>query len=99
MREKLIALSIGLAMLGGAGMAQADPMAPTKAQTEKATSVRSQAASPMVLTDDQMKKVSAGHFRNQRAPSNIFQGPTWHWGWFEYFSGGTWRSLYGYHRG
>jgi hypothetical protein len=55
MMAKLLALSVGVAMLSGAGFAQAADVTPAD--------VQSKAAPPaMELTDTQMQKLTAGHY-------------------------------------
>jgi DMSO/TMAO reductase YedYZ molybdopterin-dependent catalytic subunit len=55
MRTTLVALSVGAAMLGGAGIAQAADVTSADAQ--------SKAAPPaMELTDTQMQTLTAGHY-------------------------------------
>jgi hypothetical protein len=94
MRTTLIALSVGGAMLGGAGIAQADTIA-TDGQTKMSTVEHSQARAPVILTDDQMQKLTAGHTRGQNPPSHH----NWHWGSFDWKdSGNRWQSNWGWHR-
>jgi len=98
MTTKLLALLAGVAMLSGVGIAQADTMVPTTdGQAKTATVEHSQARAPqarapMVLTDDQMHKVTAGHIGNA-------YNTNWHWGWFNWYAQGYWQENYGWHQG
>jgi hypothetical protein len=55
MMKKLLALSVGVIMLGGAGIAQAADVTPADAQSKAAPPV-------MELTDTQMQTITAGHY-------------------------------------
>jgi hypothetical protein len=56
MKTKLLALSVGVAMLSGAGIAQAADVTPADAQSKAAPSAR------VELTDTQMQELTAGHY-------------------------------------
>jgi len=81
MRTTLIALSVGVAMLGGAGIARADTMTPTEPRMEAATAGQVQLPGPLALTDSQMDKISAGHV----GPST--EHVHWHTGWYIHHHG------------
>jgi hypothetical protein len=81
--SKILALSLGVVMLSGVGIAQADtvadPLAPTKVQQTTAQSklaIDQQGRSPgrWVLTDAQLSELTAGH--NKWYPH---YGSYWHW--------------------
>jgi hypothetical protein len=105
MATKLLALSVGFAMLSGAGISQAADVAQTNTHSKAASSqiVVVDTKTPktgdlqnhgrVALTDDQMNGVTAGHWGTP--------GLSWfHWGDFNYMTrGGTWISLYGLHQG
>lgn len=99
MRTKLLTLVVGVAMLGSVGIAQAESGAQTDVQIKNATAQPTQARARVALTDAQMQKVTAGHYWNQTAPWNIFSGPTWHWGNFQWWDGARYQTNYGWHRG
>jgi len=98
MRTTLIALSVGIAMLGGAGIVQAntvaDPAAPigqTAGQSKVAITGQVRAHELLVLTDSQMEKLTAGH---------KWQGSwthSWRNGWFWVRYAGGCRFVYGGH--
>ena len=80
MRTTLIAWSVGVALLGGAGIAQADPGAPigpTAGQSKVAIAGQVRATGPMVLTDSQMDELTAGHKWN-----GSWNHSSWRTGWF-----------------
>jgi hypothetical protein len=56
MMIKILALSVGAAMLSGAGIAQAADVTPADAQSKAAPSAR------VELTDTQMQELTAGHY-------------------------------------
>jgi hypothetical protein len=70
MRAKLLALSVGIAMLSGAGTACADAVVSAGTQTKAAVAglkpvgtqmpVAGQRRRPLVLTEKQMGKITAG---------------------------------------
>jgi hypothetical protein len=97
MRTTLIALSVSIAMLGGTGLVQAetqaDTVAPTKVQqttdqSKLAIAGQVRATGPVVLTDSQMEKATAGHNRWyphygyywRRSGSYCYQTRGWHTG-------------------
>jgi len=99
MKAKLVALSFGIAMLGGAGIASAETKAPVatpaNAQLETAKVTPSRSGTPVALTDEQMGKVTAGH----RWYETVYN-TNWHWGYTDiYISGYGWYTSYAYHRG
>jgi hypothetical protein len=67
MRTTLIALSVGITMLNGAGGVLADTVAPVEARTAADTQKKATAAAqnelhgPMLLTETQMDDITAGH--------------------------------------
>jgi hypothetical protein len=67
MRTMLIALSVGIAMLGGAGGSRADTKVPIEARMaadvqKKATiAAQDQPHRPILLTETQMDGITAGH--------------------------------------
>ena len=67
MRTMLIALSVGIAMLGGAGGSRADTKVPIEARMaadvqKKATiAAQDQPHRPILLTETQMDDITAGH--------------------------------------
>jgi hypothetical protein len=70
MMSKVLALSLGVVMLSGVGIAQADtvadPLAPTKvqqttAQSKLAIDQPGRAPGRLVLTDAQLSELTAGH--------------------------------------
>ena len=65
MKLKLLALLIGVTMLGGAGIANA-------ADVTKAAGTQS-----VILTDTQMNGITAGHLLLKPANNNKHYG--WHW--------------------
>jgi hypothetical protein len=98
MRTKLVTLSIGIAMLGSIGLAQAETKAPvvtsTKTQMETTKAVQPQAAQRMALTDEQMGQVTAGH------RWWLSGSLAWHRGDVDVYSGGSWTTYYNaWHRG
>src|SRR3954463_7919971 len=60
MMTKILALSVGVAMLSGAGIAQAADVTPADAQNKAAPSAR------VELTDTQMQELTAGHYTGYR---------------------------------
>ena len=97
MRTKLVTLSVGIAMLGSAGLAQAETKAPvvtsTKTQMETTKVVQPQAAQRVALTDEQMGQVTGGHKWYDTGSLS------WHWGNVDIYWGGSWSTYYAYHRG
>jgi uncharacterized protein YcfL len=93
MKVRLLSLLGGLVMLSGAGIAQAADVAQTNtqstaapvltvvadAQTTKAVDLQNR--DRVALTDDQMNKVTAGHY--------YYQGYL-HYGWYRHYSHGHW---------
>jgi hypothetical protein len=71
MSAKLAALVVGITVLNGAEIAQAADM--TRADTQKQVGItehsKSKPVGPVVLTDDQMDKVTAGHLTWPGDPS------------------------------
>jgi hypothetical protein len=96
MRTKLLTLAVGAAMLTGSGLARAEITAPTltpfgattNAQMETANVGQSRVSTRVVMTDDQMQKVTAGHYNGY-----------WHYGWFYLWSSldQQW-SVWGWHK-
>jgi hypothetical protein len=100
MRTTLIALSVGVAMLGGAGITQADtvvnPVAPigqTAGQSKVAIAGQVRATGPLVLTDSQLEKLTAGHWV---AGQGYIHG--WRHGYFSVYYDGRCRIVSGSHR-
>ena len=84
MRTTLVALSVGLAMFSGAGIAQAAsvadpgaPIGPTAGQSKVVIAGQVRATGPMVLTDSQMDELTAGHKWN-----GSWNHSSWRTGWF-----------------
>ena len=104
MMTKFLAISVGIAMLSGAGTAQAADVVQTNTQSKAAPApvlvdvqtskvVDLKNHGPLALTDDQMDGVTAGHIGNGGSL-------TWHWGFFNYGSApDVWVSVYGWHQG
>jgi hypothetical protein len=67
MRTTLIALSVGIAMLNGAGGVLADTVAPVEtrtaadAQKNATTAAQDKPHGPILLTETQMDEITAGH--------------------------------------
>jgi hypothetical protein len=97
MKKTLIALAAAAAIVSGSGLARAEAAKPTLApfgsltNTQMATAKieQPQTSTRLALTDDQMDKVSAGHYS--------YWGK--HNGWFYIYSyyGHNWYWVYGYH--
>jgi hypothetical protein len=85
MKTKLVSFLVGMSILSAAGLAQAADVARTNVQSKANTAPvvevqttasiaeRSQSSGRIVLTADQMKDVTAGHFIGPGLPFN-------HWG-------------------
>jgi len=87
MRTTLIALSVGVAMLGGVGSAYAaDVATPTDSQV-------------VILTDTQMAGITAGHL--VYPPENLHkEHKGWYWKKVDRpFWPDTWKEVYGKHIG
>ena len=97
MRMKLLTLSVGVAMLGSVGLAQAETKAPVvtpvKAQMETTKVAQAQTTQRVALSDEQLGNVTAGHKWYEAGDLN------WHWGYVDVFWGGSWSTYYAYHRG
>jgi len=101
MRMKLFALAVSAAMLTGSGLARAETTTPTltpfeapiNAQMETANVGRSQVSTRVALSDNQMQKVTAGHYNYQTGLTY------YHWGYFHWWAESRWQTLYGWHRG
>jgi hypothetical protein len=98
MRMKLLTLSVGVAMLGSVGLAQAETKAPvvtsTKTQMETTKVAQAQTTQRVALSDEQLGNVTAGH-RWYEDVSSL----SWHWGYVDIYWGGSWSTYYAYHRG
>jgi hypothetical protein len=69
MSAKLAALVVGITVLNGAEIAQAADMARADTQKQVGITEHSKPVGPVVLTDDQMDKVTAGHLTWPGDPS------------------------------
>jgi hypothetical protein len=100
MKMMLIALATAGAILTGSGLARAENTtltltpfgAPTNGQMETAKIEQPRASTPVALTNDQMEKVTAGHYTGY-----------YHDGWFKIWDGywgaisGDWQWAWGTH--
>jgi hypothetical protein len=89
MKKSFSLLLLGLVMLAGTGIAQAADVAQTNTQNkvaptpivvadaQKPETVVSQAQGRLVLTDDQMNGVTAGHYLGY-----LHYGGSWYWSYF-----------------
>jgi hypothetical protein len=92
MKKTLLALATAAAILSGSGLAGAEATKPTLAPfgspTNAAKIEQPQASTRVALTDDQMGKVTAGHYDG-----------FWHNGWFYLLSSlDTWWNVWGWHK-
>src|SRR3954465_10198380 len=97
MRMKILTLSVGVAMLGSVGLAQAETKAPVvtpvKAQMETTKVAQAQTTQRVALSDEQLGNVTAGHKWYD------YGSLSWHWGYVDIYWGGSWSTYYAYHRG
>ena len=87
MRTKLASFAAGAVMLSASGIACAETTVPTLEPFGAPAIVQTKTVTPMALTDDQMEKVTAGHYIGR-----------WHYGYFylrSYYGNYWW--VYGRH--
>jgi hypothetical protein len=77
MMTKLLALSVGVAMLSGVGIASADAVVPTDVPMRAGTAGQVRIPGHLLLTETQMEKVTAGHLRGP-GPNHVHYGPYYH---------------------